>query len=45
MIKLNTNCEILGVLAILDREEGGEQAFNNAGIPFESLLKLSDIAG
>tara|TARA_Y100001968_G_scaffold261372_1_gene249208 strand:- start:13 stop:561 length:549 start_codon:yes stop_codon:yes gene_type:complete len=45
MIKSNTNCEILGVLTILDREEGGEQAFNNAGIPFEALLKLSDIAG
>ena len=45
MIKSETNCEILGVLAILDREEGGKEAFNNAGIPFESLLNLSDIAG
>ena len=45
MIKSKTNCDILGVLAILDREEGGKEAFNNAGIPFESLLNLSDIAG
>ena len=45
MINSETNCKVLGVLAILDREEGGKQAFNNAGIPFESLLKLSDIAG
>ena len=45
MIKSETNCDILGVLAILDREEGGKEAFNNAGIPFESLLNLSDIAG
>ena len=45
MIKSETNCDILGVLAILDREEGGKEAFNDAGIPFESLLNLSDIAG
>lgn len=45
MIKSETDCEILGVLAILDREEGGKEAFNDAGIPFESLLNLSDIAG
>ena len=45
MIKSETNCDILGVLAILDREEGGKKAFNDAGIPFESLLNLSDIAG
>ena len=45
MIKSKTNCDILGVLAILDREEGGKEAFNDAGIPFESLLNLSDIAG
>lgn len=44
MITSTTKCNVLGVLAILDREEGGEQAFSNAGIPFESLLKLSDIA-
>ena len=45
MIHSTTNCNVIGVLAILDREEGGKQAFANAGIPFESLLTLSDIAG
>ena len=45
MIKSKTNCDILGVLAILDRDWGGKEAFNDAGIPFESLLNLSDIAG
>lgn len=44
MITSETKCNVLGVLAILDREEGGKQAFSDAGIPFESLLKLSDIA-
>jgi orotate phosphoribosyltransferase len=45
MIHSTTNCKVVGVLAILDREEGGKQAFVDAGIPFESLLTLSDIAG
>ena len=45
MIASTTNCNVVGVLAILDREEGGKEAFLDAGIPFESLLKLSDIAG
>tara|TARA_B100001113_G_scaffold50100_1_gene36395 strand:- start:1667 stop:2269 length:603 start_codon:yes stop_codon:yes gene_type:complete len=45
MIVAETTCKVIGVLAILDREEGGEEAFQKAGIPFESLLKLSDIAG
>mgnify|MGYP001310052102 FL=1 len=44
-ITAETNCKVIGVLAILDREEGGVEAFNKAGIPFESLLKLSDITG
>ena len=45
MIHSTTNCDVIGVLAILDREEGGKQAFIDAEIPFESLLTLSDIAG
>ena len=45
MITTETNCEVIGVLAILDREEGGKEAFEKAGIPFDSLLTLSDIAG
>ena len=39
-----TPCEVIGVIAILDREEGGAEAFESSGIPFESLLTLSDIA-
>ena len=45
MIHATTNCKVIGVLAILDREEGGKDAFIDAKIPFESLLTLSDIAG
>lgn len=44
-IMAETNCKVIGVLAILDREEGGIDAFSEAEIPFESLLKLSDITG
>ena len=40
----NTPCDVVAVLAILDREEGGAEAFAAAGIHFESLLTLSDIA-
>lgn len=42
-IARDTPCEVLAVLAILDREEGGVEAFAAAGIRFESLLSLSDI--
>ncbi|MED5485671.1 MAG: orotate phosphoribosyltransferase [Candidatus Thermoplasmatota archaeon] len=45
MISSTTDCNVVGVLAILDREEGGKEAFLKAGIPFESLLTLSDITG
>ena len=45
MISSTTDCNVVGVLAILDREEGGKEAFLEAGIPFESLLTLSDITG
>jgi len=36
-------CEIVGCITILDREEGGADAFSNAGIPLHPLLTLSDI--
>ena len=45
MISSTTDCNVVGVLAILDREEGGKEAFLEAEIPFESLLTLSDITG
>lgn len=39
----DTDCKVVAVICILDREEGAEQAFAEAGIPFESLLTRSDI--
>lgn len=44
-IENETPCEVVGVISILDREEGGKEAFEKAGIPFESLLVRSDISG
>ena len=44
-IEEETECEVVAVISILDREEGGKEAFNNAGIHFESLLVRSDISG
>ena len=40
-----TECDVVGVISILDRQEGGADAFAAAGIPFESLLMRSDITG
>jgi len=39
----DTACKVVAVISILDREEGAEVAFADAGIPFESLLTRSDI--
>ena len=39
----NTSCKVIAVISILDREEGGVEAFAKAGIPFESILSRSDI--
>ena len=39
----DTDCRVVAVISILDREEGAEAAFAEAGIPFESLLTRSDI--
>ncbi len=44
-IEQETSCEVVAVISILDREEGGKEAFANAGIAFESLLVRSDISG
>ena len=44
-IEDETPCEVVAVISILDREEGGKEAFEKAGIPFESLLARSDISG
>jgi len=42
-IRETTSCEVLAVISILDRQEGGVEAFAEAGIPFESILTRSDI--
>ena len=44
-IEEETSCEVVAVISILDRQEGGKDAFENAGIAFESLLVRSDISG
>ncbi|MEC8264521.1 MAG: orotate phosphoribosyltransferase [Candidatus Thermoplasmatota archaeon] len=44
-LRAETDCDVVGVISILDRQEGGAEAFAAAGIPFESLLVRSDIAG
>ncbi len=44
-IEDETECKVVAVISILDREEGGKEAFEAAGIPFESLLVRSDISG
>ena len=44
-IEEETSCKVVAVISILDREEGGKEAFEEAGIPFESLLVRSDISG
>ena len=36
-IEEETSCEVVAVISILDRQEGGKEAFENAGIAFESL--------
>ncbi len=44
-IEEETSCEVVAVISILDRQEGGKEAFRDAGIAFESLLVRSDISG
>ncbi|MGY8669804.1 MAG: orotate phosphoribosyltransferase [Candidatus Poseidoniales archaeon] len=44
-IERDTACQVIAVISILDREEGGAKMFNDAGIHFESLLVRTDISG
>jgi len=39
-----TDCRVVAVISILDRQEGADEAFQAAGIPFECLVNRSDIA-
>ena len=34
--------EVIGVLGVIDRLEGGEEAFKAAGIPLATLLTIDD---
>jgi orotate phosphoribosyltransferase len=38
-------CEVAACITILDREEGGAQAFSEAGIDLRPLMLRSDVAG
>jgi len=38
-------CEVVACITILDREEGGAEAFAAAGIPLHPLSTLSDVEG
>ena len=41
----DTECEVIGVISIVDRQEGAAEAFAEAGIHFESIMTRSDVAG
>ena len=40
----DTDCAVIAVISIVDREEGAADAFAAAGIHFESLMNRSDVA-
>ncbi|MGB0200333.1 MAG: orotate phosphoribosyltransferase [Candidatus Poseidoniaceae archaeon] len=40
----DTDCQVIAVISIVDREEGASEAFADAGIMFESLMTRSDVA-
>ena len=44
-IHQNTECEVVAVISIVDREEGAKEEFAAAGIHFESIMTRSDVAG
>ena len=39
-----TNCEVVAVISIVDRQEGAVESFAAAGIKFESIMNRSDVA-
>ena len=40
----DTNCEVIAVISIVDRQEGAVESFAAAGIKFESIMNRSDVA-
>ena len=43
-IHKDTNCKVIAVISIVDREEGAVEAFADAGIHLESIMTRSDVA-
>jgi orotate phosphoribosyltransferase len=41
----DTTCSVIGVISIVDRQEGAAEAFAQAGIHFESIMTREDVAG
>ena len=39
----STDCKVIGVISIVDRQEGAVEAFTAAGLHFESLMTRSDV--
>ncbi len=44
-IHRDTECKVIAVISIVDREEGAKEAFAASGIHFESIMTRSDVAG
>ncbi len=36
-------CEVVQIVCVVDREEGGSDRFAGEGLRFDSILKISDI--
>jgi orotate phosphoribosyltransferase len=41
----DVGCDILGLLCLVDRMEGGRQAIENTGVPVTALFKKTDFPG
>nr|MBC8518526.1 orotate phosphoribosyltransferase [Euryarchaeota archaeon] len=40
---IEMGCDVVGCITILDRQEGGMEAFSEAGVPLYPLTTLADI--
>ena len=40
----STDCKVIAVISIVDRQEGAVEAFAAAGLHFESLMTRSDVS-
>lgn len=39
----DAGCKVVQIVCVVDREEGGSQRFNEQGLRFDSIFKISDI--